>query len=313
MKGTIIFAIFVLLISACTSEIIVKENTAEYNPQINPSEFTTNITNKYFSLPIGTKFVYEAKLPEGTERNEILITNQTKIIMGVTTLIYWDRVWLNGELIEDTRDYLAQDAEGNLWYFGEDVDNYVDGKLADHHGSWIAGVDGAKPGIWMKQNPVVGETYRQEHYLGEAEDMADVLSLTETVTVPYGTFTNCLKTKDYTPLDPSAIEYKYYCPEISIFVLEDIPAEGERVELISITSETKTEVVVPQNVETVQKKITEEDAKLIAIKEVGGAFIDIGIENKYGKLVYVVEMLVDGVETDVVIDIDTGKILGIEK
>jgi hypothetical protein len=112
----------------------------DYNPEINPADFTTQITNTYFSLPVGKKMVYQAKTEGGVENIEVLITGETKSVMGVETLIVWDRVWVNGELIEDTRDYLAQDGEGNVWYFGEDVDNYEKGKLKDHDGAWLAGV-----------------------------------------------------------------------------------------------------------------------------------------------------------------------------
>jgi hypothetical protein len=204
-----------------------------YNPEINPADFTTKITNTYFSLPVGKKMVYQAKTEDGVETIEVLITGKTKSVMGVETLIFWDRVWLNGELIEDTRDYLAQDKEGNVWYFGEDVDNYENGKLKDHDGAWLAGVDGAKPGIWMKASPRVGNSYRQEYYLGKAEDMAKVLATNETVSVPYGTFTNCVKTFDWSPVSAHKAN-KYYCPQVGGSVLEVDLATGQRMELVDV-------------------------------------------------------------------------------
>lgn len=206
-----------------------------YAPSINPAEFSPVINNPYMTLPPGRSFVYEAQTDEGVERIEIQVTNDTKEIMGVATVVYWDRVWLDDVLIEDTRDYLAQDAEGNVWYFGEDVDNYENGVLVDHAGSWIAGVDGAQPGLWMKAKPTVGDSYRQEYYSGEAEDMADVVSLGEVVTVPYGTFKDCLQTYDYTPLDPDSKENKYYCTDVGGLVLEENVVDGQRTELVSVT------------------------------------------------------------------------------
>jgi hypothetical protein len=120
--------------STSHAERLKAVSAESYNPTINPSEFTTEITNKYFSLPVGKKMVYEAKTEDGLERIEILIPGWTKNIMGVKTLVFWDRVYLDGELIEDTRDYLAQHKEtGDVWYFGEHVDNYEGGKLIDHH------------------------------------------------------------------------------------------------------------------------------------------------------------------------------------
>ena len=119
----------------------------DYNPQINPAEFSSTITNPLFNWPVGKRIVLEAKTAEGDERIEITISGETKQIMGVEALVYRDRAFVNGELVEDTRDYLAQDKDGNVWYFGENVDNFENGKLVDHDGTWIAGVDGAKPGI----------------------------------------------------------------------------------------------------------------------------------------------------------------------
>lgn len=213
---------------------VVLPKTKTTSDSIEPGDFSTNITNKYFSLPVDTKFIYEEPTDEGVERIEIVITGETKVVDGVKTLVYWDRAWLNDELVEDTRDYIAQHKNGDLWYFGEDVDNYAKGKLVNHAGSWRSGRNGAKPGIWVKANPRVGESYQQEYYPGEAEDMVDVVSLSETVTTRYGTFTGCLKTYDWTPLDPASLEYKYYCPQVRMLVLEhDIPS-GEEAQLIDI-------------------------------------------------------------------------------
>lgn len=216
--------------------------TSNYNPRINPDDFTTKIDNPYFDLPVGKKLVYEAETPDGLERIEILVPGWTREVMGVETLVFWDRVYLDGELIEDTMDYLAPHKKtGDVWYFGEHVDDYEDGKLKDHAGARIAGIDGAKPGIWMKANPQVGDSYRQEYYKGEAEDMAEVLATNETVTTPYGTFKNCVKTLEWTPLEPDLKAHKYYSPEVSGTVLEVELVGGEReveerVELVELDS-----------------------------------------------------------------------------
>lgn len=220
-----------------------QQGSSEYAPRINPADFSAQITNPYFSLPVGKTFVYEGKTADGIERVEISIPGDTREIMGVETLVYRDIVTLDGQVVEDTRDYLAEDREGNVWYFGEDVDNYKNGVLADHGGSWIAGSDGAQPGIWMKARPKVGETYRQEYYAGEAEDMADVVSVSETVVTKSATYQNCLQTYDYTPLDPDAREYKYYCPEVGGLVLEVNLIDNERVELVEIS---ESNVPAPQ-------------------------------------------------------------------
>ncbi len=144
-----------------------------------------------------------------------------------------DVVEEDGEVVEDTLDWYGIDKRYNIWYFGEIALNFEDGELADIEGSWTSGVDGAKPGIIMKADPQVGDVYRQEFLLGDAEDMGEVLSLTESARVPYGAFDNCLMTKDYTPIEPGVFEHKYYAPGIGP-VLEVNPETGERVELVEI-------------------------------------------------------------------------------
>ena len=163
--------------------------------------------------------------------------DEKRIVLGVTTTFVWDRVWLNNELIEETYDWFAQDKDGNVWYFGEDSKEYENGKVASTYGSWEAGIDGAKPGIMMEANPKVGDSYEQEYYEGEAEDMGDVIALAETVTVPYGTFENCLKTRDCSKIENNLNEYKYYSSEIGGVVLEVGVSSGDRVELIDYKRE----------------------------------------------------------------------------
>jgi hypothetical protein len=177
-----------------------------YAPHINPADFTTTIDNKYFPLKPGTTFVYEGN----GERDEFAVTSDTKKVMGVECVVIVDKAWEDGKLIEQTYDWHAQDKEGNVWYFGEDTKEYKNGKVVSTKGSWEAGVDGAKPGIIMQANPKVGETYHQEYYEGEAEDMAKVLDLNESVTMPYGSFDHVLETKEWTPLEPGLVEHKFY-------------------------------------------------------------------------------------------------------
>ena len=178
---------------------------------------------------------YVGQVPEGEEVILVEVTDQKKVIQGVTTTVVRDRVWLNNELVEDTDDWYAQDRDGNVWYFGEDAKNYKDGQLTDRAGSWESGVNGALAGILMWAQPKVGSIYYQEYYKGQAEDVGEVVSLNETVTVPYGTFQGCLKTEDTTALEPGVREYKYYCPGIGV-VLEENLTEGTTVELTEVTA-----------------------------------------------------------------------------
>jgi hypothetical protein len=221
-----------------------------YDPEIRPEEFSWVIAaNPYFSLPVGRKFVLEADTEEGLERTEIMIPGWTKMVMGVETLVYWDRVYRDGVLIEDTRDYLAQHANGDVWYFGEHVDNYEDGKLADHEGAWLAGVDGARPGVWIKADAAVGDRYRQEYYAGKAEDAAEVLAVAERVETPLGAFDDCIKLFEWSPLFPGTA-HKYYCRETGTVALEvdlvgpDTEAEV-RTELVEIDEGGAAGIALP--------------------------------------------------------------------
>lgn len=209
----------------------------EYNPQINPADFSTKITNKYFSLPVGKKMVFEATTDKGQlEKVSIEISKETKVIEGVETIVYVDTVTNDGEIVEITRDYLAQHKNGDVWYFGEEVDNYENGKLKDHHGTFIHGKDGAKAGIWMKAEQKVGDSYKQEYYKGEAEDMRDTVEVGITVTTKLATYKDCVKVYDWTPLDAKSREHKYYCAETGTLVLNEHLETGKRSELTSVVN-----------------------------------------------------------------------------
>ncbi|MDZ4859264.1 MAG: hypothetical protein SGI88_09775 [Candidatus Hydrogenedentes bacterium] len=206
-----------------------------YNPVIDPENFVKNIDNPYFPLAPGTVMTYEAQTPEGTEEIVVRVLKKKKTVLGVTCTVVRDTVKLEGEVIEDTYDWYAQDKDGNVWYMGEASMEFENDMVVSTFGSWEGGVDCAKPGIIMRATPKIGESYRQEYYPCVAEDKAKVVSQTETVTVIYDTFDDCIETEETTPLDPDVLEMKFYAPGIGhILTLDD----GERAEeLISITTE----------------------------------------------------------------------------
>jgi len=200
----------------------------EYNLTIDPADFiNANFTgNAFMPLAPGTTFFYEGENEDGdVVRVEEKVTNQTRVVMGVTCVVVSVQEYEAGDLVEDTDDWYAQDNDGNIWYFGEDVEDYENGQVVSTSGSWEAGVDGALPGVIMFANPIVGTWYRQEYYEGEAEDVGQVLSLTETVTVPFGTFNNCLQTAEWNPLEPGIVENKFYAEGVGL--LRTIAVEGE--------------------------------------------------------------------------------------
>jgi len=204
-----------------------------YNPVIRPADFVERVDNRYFPLASGTTLVSRGARNGTTET--MVVTGETKTIMGVKTTVVRDReVNKNNELIEDTYDWYAQDNNGHVWYFGEDTTVYKHGQAVSRAGSWEAGQGGALPGIIMKKHPQVGESWRQEYSKGVAEDMAEVVGTAETVTVPAGTYTSCVKTKDWDSRHPYAAEYKYYCPGAGIVLETPAVGSGGRTELISI-------------------------------------------------------------------------------
>ncbi len=199
---------------------------APYQPEINPDDFVETIDNPYLPLLPGSRWVYEG----GDERIVVEVTDETKEILGVTCTVVRDTVYEDGEVIEDTFDWFAQDREGHVWYFGELSQEFEDGELVSLEGSWKAGKDDAQPGILMLAHPQVGDIYRQEFFLGDAEDMAEVVELAEEVTIGLGDFVT-LVTAEWTPLEPEVLENKFYAPGIGP-ILEVNPETGERIELV---------------------------------------------------------------------------------
>jgi len=233
LKFSMAIAIMACIGASCSEESVepsvIDTFDTDYSVSINPSNFTEIITNPYLPFTVGSTFTYTGETEEGTERIQIEVLAETKVVMGVTCTVVRDIVYLNDEIIEDTHDWFAQDEDGNVWYFGEEVDNYENGVVDNNDGAWEAGINGALPGIAMLANPVIGLLYRQEYFKGEAEDRAEVISFNETVTTPAGTFTGCLKIRETTPLEPEVEEYKFYALGIGV-VLES--KEDEKAEII---------------------------------------------------------------------------------
>jgi hypothetical protein len=207
------------------------------DPDIDPADFVTRVDNPFFPLVPGTTFSYEAETDQGQETQTVEVLDDTKIILGIAATVVHDRVFVEGELTEDTFDWYAQDKDGNVWYLGEDTREVEDAEVVSTDGSWEAGIDGAKPGIIMWGDPAahIGEEYRQEYYEGVAEDLGKVVAVNESVTVPFGSFTGCVKTEDRNALEPGILENKYYCPQTGV-VLEVIVRGGtERNELVDVS------------------------------------------------------------------------------
>ena len=205
-----------------------------YDPTIDPDGFVDVIDNPYAPFAPGSRWVYESRGGEGVERVEINVLTTTREILDIDCTIVSDNVYVDGVLIESTEDYLAQDLAGNVWYFGELSQSFEDGRLRSLDGSFTGGVNGAKPGFWMKAAPARGETYRQEWAPGEAEDMATIVSVDADIEVPFENGGEILQVRESTPISPGSVEFKYFVPGVG-FVLETKPGSDERLELIEYT------------------------------------------------------------------------------
>ena len=249
-----------VLLSTVMGNAVGKEVTIPFDP-VNFPVVPGPINNQYWPLtPIGASFSYQAKTEDECEFNKLIVTAETYYIaaVDVTTTVVRDQEWVaevdddgecdtsTAELTEDTRDYYAQDINGNIWYFGEDTWSWDDEtEQCTDDGAWEAGapigdpeVDPAQAGIVMLANPESGDRYRQELLEDEAEDWGAVLRLNATASTDLGEFSDCLITKEWTPIEPGEIEHKYYCltPEtdglgFGLVLIEELKGKTKTVEL----------------------------------------------------------------------------------
>ncbi|MEK6374024.1 MAG: hypothetical protein AABO58_15160 [Acidobacteriota bacterium] len=222
----------VLLLTLTAGCVAFGLRTADYHPQINPADFQTTAANPYYPLVPGTTLKYTENDKGEVSENEVTVTHDTKMVMGVKCVVVHDVVMRYGRVAEDTYDWLAPQQDGTIWYFGEDTKEISPGGRVSTLGSWEAGISGGQPGILMPGQPQPGTPYRQEYGPGAAEDMGQIVALNETVKVPAGTFTGCVKTKEWSLLE-SGHEYKWYAKGVGL--VKEEATGGAVVMLQSIT------------------------------------------------------------------------------
>jgi len=205
--------------------------------ELDPAEFTIEIDNPYWPMALGNRWVYSETDTTGSrERVVVEVVDETKMIAnGVEARVVRDTATEDGVPVEITDDWFAQDSAGNIWYLGEHVTNFEDGKPVDHDGSFEAGVDGAEAGVAMPAAPQAGMEYRQEYYAGEAEDHGAVVTVgEEQVQVPFGFFdTDVLMTRDLNPGEPKTQELKFYAPDVGPLLSIHTDGDGGRATLVS--------------------------------------------------------------------------------
>jgi hypothetical protein len=200
--------------------------------RLDPARFTTRIDNPYWPMRPGSRWTYRQVGPGGGHRRvEVTVGDQTKTVLGVEARVVHGVLTVDGRMVEQTDDWYAQDSEGNVWYLGEDTRDYQHGAVTTR-GSWQAGVDGARPGILLPARPRPGMAYQQERYDGRAQDRATVLGLGMRAKVPYGFFDHLLITKEWTPLEPSVLEHKFYARGVGPVLAITVSGGSGREELL---------------------------------------------------------------------------------
>jgi hypothetical protein len=206
---------------------------------LDPADFTTRITNPWWPMAVGSRWVYRETAPDGTRQRDVVVVlaKAKTIANGVEARVVSDVTTEDGVPVEVTRDYYAQDRCGNVWYLGEATTEYENGKPLSTAGSFEVGVDGAEAGVVVPARPKQGLRYRQEQYSGHAEDRAEIFSLREQVEVPLGHFGRgrVLMTRETNPLEPKVLEYKYYASGIGPVLAIGVSGDADREELVRYT------------------------------------------------------------------------------
>jgi hypothetical protein len=200
---------------------------------IDPAAFSSTIDNPYWPMTPGDRLVYRETDEGARYRDVVTVLPATKTIDGVEARVVHDVLTERGTVVEDTYDWYAQDADGNVWYLGEDTKEYENGKLKTTEGSWEAGVDGAEPGIIVPASPAPGLAYREEYYKGHAEDAASVLAIDAYARVPYGRLERLLQTRNTSAIEPDVVEEKLYARGIGPVLEVTISGGSGRSELLS--------------------------------------------------------------------------------
>lgn len=181
--------------------------------RVDKAELASSGRNPFFNLVSGCQLVYE----DDDANLTITVLDETRVVDGVETRVVEERETKGGRLIEVSRNFFAVSRRTNaVYYFGEDVDIYRDGRVVSHEGAWLSGRDGARFGLMVPGDALLGARFHQEIAPGVAMDRAEIVSLTETVETPAGRFFECLKVEETTPLEPGVKEYKFYAPGVGL-------------------------------------------------------------------------------------------------
>ena len=205
-----------------------------YEPVLDPAHFVSVIDNPYFPLPVGRTLIYRGIKDGQRQIDRVTITSDTKVLEGITATAVRDVAKHQGNLLEATTDWYAQDDQGNVWYLGEDTKAYSPSGKVDTSGSWQSGVNDGEPGIIMEANPQIPDAYRQEYLAGQAEDTAWIVSRGGAVTVPYGTVQGVLTSLEFARIEPTDVDKKVYGPGLGIVSEVALTGDHEVAKLVKV-------------------------------------------------------------------------------
>jgi hypothetical protein len=233
MRRTSLLALLAVALAAgCGSS--KSTSTTSSGAPTKSTHFGASVTNPWFPLRPGSVYRYRGEKDGEPSREVMTVTHRTKTIDGAKCVVVSDLLYIRGKLEERTEDYYTQDGKGNVWYFGEKTAELdANGNVKNTSGSWMAGVHGAKPGIFMFAHPRVGQSARQEYLKGEAEDHFQIVAKGVVTTVPFKAFRGAMLTKEWTPLEPGVIDHKYYARGIGTVLEQTVKGGSERNELVA--------------------------------------------------------------------------------
>jgi hypothetical protein len=208
--------------------------TLQGGRHIDPRGFSATIDNPFLPLRPGTRWVYSSVRPDGKATRAVEVTGDTRKILGVVCVVVRDTVTVDAKVIKDSVDWYAQDIDGNVWYFGAEAKEFRDGKVVSTAGSWQAGPRDAQPGVVMKAAPKVGDYYRRVYNRGRNVDMAQVLSLDQRVSVPFGFSDRVLVIKNRTSLVPDVVEHRFYAAGVGMVLAVTVQGGSGHTELVEM-------------------------------------------------------------------------------
>ena len=208
-----------------------------------PGAFSDSATidNGFLPLAPGSQLVMEGRANRGggvlPHRVVFTVTDLTKVIGGVRSRVVWDLDVNEGVVVESELAFWAQDDAGNVWNTGEYPEEYEAGTFVGAPSVWLAGLDGAEPGIHMPATPAVSKTTRYLQGSAPAVDFLDCAKVTHLATrtcAPVGCFEGALRTAETSPLDPQGgSQIKFYAPGVGVVRVEAVnDPEGETLLLV---------------------------------------------------------------------------------